>query len=164
MGSKACQLFLFRHRGAALHTGDDDGLAHGGQGVLGVQRRCRAAEAGNTGGIIVADALGVQHIHLLPDGTVQAGVAGVQAHGGAACGFHLPHYCQHLFQRHFGAVVNRTVLSGKAQQSRVDQTARIDDAVGCLQKGRAAPGDQVRSTGACAYKMYHNITPLPERW
>lgn len=27
MGSKACQLFFFRHRGAALHPGDDDGLA-----------------------------------------------------------------------------------------------------------------------------------------
>ena len=73
-----------RDGGAALHAGDDDGLAHIGQGVLGTERRRCAAEAGHARGVIVGDAVGVQRVHLLPDGPVKAGVAGVEADGGAA--------------------------------------------------------------------------------
>ena len=79
---KACQPFPLRHGGASLHAGDDDRLADGRQGILGIQGGCSTAKAGNTGGIIVTNAVGVQCVHLLPDGAVQAGVTGVQTHGG----------------------------------------------------------------------------------
>ena len=48
----------------------DHGLADGGQGVLGVQRRRRPAKAGHAGGIIVGDAIRIQCVHLLPDGPI----------------------------------------------------------------------------------------------
>ena len=43
----------------------------------------------------------------------------------------------------------------------------ISDAYQGLQsskQGCAPPGDEVRCTGACTNKMYHNVTPLPKRW
>ena len=155
MGGKAGQLLLFRHRGAPLHPGDDYGLADGGQGVLGVQRRRRPAKAGHAGGIIVGDSIRIQCVHLLPDGPIQAGVAGVEPHSGPSCGFHPAHHVQHLFQRHLSAVVYGTLRLRQPQQGRVDQTARVDDAVRRLQQRRTAPGDQIRCAGACAHKMYH---------
>ena len=75
------QLFLFRHRGASCHTGDNQTLAHAGQGVLCVQAARCAAKAGNTGGVVIGNAFFVQCVHLLPDGTKQAGISGVKAHG-----------------------------------------------------------------------------------
>ena len=87
----------------------------------------------------------------------------MQAHGDLTRSFHLPHHIQHLLQRHFSAVINGAVCLCKAQQGRVHQTARIDDAVGFLKQGRAPPGDEVRCAGACTNKMYHNVTPLPKR-
>ncbi len=154
---------FFRHRGAALHPGDDDGLAHGGQSILGVQGRRSAAEAGNAGGVIVSDAVRIQCIHLLPDGTVQAGVAGVEADGGLPGRFHLPHDVQHLFQRHPGAVVDGTAWLCQPQQGRVDQTSGVDDAVGSLQQDGPPPGDQIRCAGSGINKMYHSVTPSIDR-
>ena len=156
VGGKTGQLFPLGHRGAAFHAGDDHGLAHGGQGVFGIQCRRRAAEAGHAGRVIVGDAVGVQCIHLLPDSPVQAGVAGVQAHGDFAVCLHGAHHIQHLFQRHLGAVVNGAAGFCQSQQGRVDQTARVDDAISLLQQGCAPPSDQVRGTGPRAYKVYHS--------
>ena len=129
MCGKACQPFPLRHGGASLHAGDDDRLADCGQGILGVQCSGSAAKAGNTGGVIVTNAVYVQCIHLFSDGTVQAGVAGVQTHGGLTCGFHPAHHVQYLLQRHLGTVVDGTVRLCQPQQRRVDQTARINNAV-----------------------------------
>ena len=155
MPGQAGKTLALGHRGAALHPGDDDGLAHAGQGVLGVQHRSGPAKAGYPGRIIVGNAVRIEGIHLLPNRAVQAGVAGVQPHGGFAGGFVLAHYGKHLFQRHFSAVINRAVCLGQPQQGRVDQAARVDDAVCRLQQGRTAPGDKIRCAGACPHKMYH---------
>ena len=129
MRGQLCQLLGLGDGGAALHPSDDDGLAHIGQGVLGTERRRCAAEAGHTRGVIVGDAVGVQRIHLLPDGPIKAGVAGVEADGGAACLLRSADGVQHLCQRHLGAVVDGTAGLCQPQQGRVDQTARINNAV-----------------------------------
>ena len=105
------------------------GLADRGQGILGVQRGGSAAKAGNTGGIIVTNAVCVQRVHLFPDGTVQAGVAGVEADRGASGLFGGTDGVQHLFQRHLGAVIDSTARLCQPQQRRIDQTARINNAV-----------------------------------
>ena len=160
MGGKGDQLFPLGHRGAALHPGDDDGLADGGQGVLGAQSRRRAAETGNARRVVVGNAHPIQCVHLLPDGPVKAGVAGVETDGGLACGFHPAHHGKHLLQRHLGAVINGAAGSREAQQGRVDKAARIDDAIGRLQQRRAALGDEIGRAGACPHKMDHNISLL----
>ena len=140
-GQQGLPAFAFcRHRGAALHAGDDDGLADGGSVYSAFSAAAAPQKLDTPGGIIVGNALGVQHVHLLPDGTVKAGVAGVQAHGDLTRSFHLPHHIQHLLQRHFSAVINGAICLCKAQQGRVHQTARIDDAVGFLKQGRAPAG------------------------
>ena len=155
MSGQLFQLLGLRDRSAALHPGDDDGLAHIGQGVLGTERRRCAAEAGHTRGVIVGDAVGVQRIHLLPDGPVKAGVAGVEADGGAACLLRSADGVQHLFQRHLGAVVDGAAGLCQTQQGRVDEAARIDDAVGIGQQGRAPTGDEVGGTRPRSHKMNH---------
>ena len=159
VGGQRGQPLTFGHRGTALHAGDDDGLADAGQRVLGVQRRRRTAEARHAGRIVVGDAHGVQRVHLFPDCAVQAGVARVQAHGGFVRCFVFFHDGKHLLQRHLGAVINGAVRPRQPQQRRVDQAARVDDAVRCLQQGRAAPGNQVRCAGTGPHKMYHVRLP-----
>ena len=159
MSGQLCQLLGLRDRSAALHPGDDDGLAHVGQGVLGTECRRRAAEAGHARGVVIRDAVSIQRVHLLPDGPVEAGVAGVEADRGASGLFGGTDGVQHLFQRHLGAVIDGTAGLRQPQQGRVDETARVDDAVGIGQQGRAPPGDKVGRTRPGSYKMDH-ILPL----
>ncbi len=117
--------------------------------------------SGNLGmdAVTIKSFIGVQRIHLLPDGSEQAGVAGVEPHGGLAGGFHLPQHAEHLLQRHLGAVVDGAARLCQPQQGRVDKAACINDAVGPLQQGRAALGDEVRRAGPGTNKMYHIIAP-----
>ena len=155
MHGQAGQALALGHRGAALHAGDDDRLAHAGQGIFGVQGRGCPAKTGHAGGVIVGDAVGVQSVHLLPDGTIQARVARVQAHRDFVRCFVFAHHGQHLLQRHFGAVVDGAIRLGQPQQGRVDQAARVDDAIRRLQQSRAALSDKIWCAGARPHKMYH---------
>ena len=79
----------------------------------------------------------------------------MQPHSGFVFGFHLAHHGKHLFQCHFSTVINGAACFGQPQQRRVDQAARVNNAVRRLQQCRTAPGDQIRCAGACAHKMYH---------
>ena len=74
------QTLLLRHRRATRHAGDNHALTHAGQREFRPQRRRRAAEAGYPRRVVPENAQLVQGVHLLPDGSVQAGVPGVQAH------------------------------------------------------------------------------------
>ena len=120
MGGQRGQPLPLRDRGAALHPGDDDGLADTGQCVLGIQCRRRAAKAGHAGGVVIGNACGVQCVHLLTNCAIQAGVARVEPYGCFVRCFVLFHHGKHLFQRHFRAVVNGAVRLCKPQQRRVD--------------------------------------------
>ena len=69
-----------RHRRLALGAGQDDGLHHLGQRQFGLQRRRGRLEGTDAGDDLVGDAGLVQQRHLLLNGAVKAGVAGVQPH------------------------------------------------------------------------------------
>ena len=160
MGSQGGNGLPLGHRSAPRHPGDDDALAHPGQGVLGPYRRSSPAEGGHTGGHIPGDAQLVQLVHLFLDGTVQTGVAGVEPDRGLAALFHLSDDGQHLLQGHLGAVINGGALTGHSQQSGVYQATRVDDAVGLTQQLSPSQGDEIGPAGACTHKMDHGFPSL----
>ena len=148
------------HGRAAGHAGDDDGLAHAGQRVLGLNGRCRAAKARDAGGVVVVDAeLGVL-VHLLPDRTVEAGVARVQAHRGKPLVLRILDGGDDLLERHLRAVVDAAGFLAHAEQGGIDEAARIDADVRLAQKLRATQRDQVLSAAAGAHKMQHSVVLL----
>ena len=65
------------------------------------------------------------------------------------------HDVQHLFQGHFGAVVDFTAGLGVVQQLGIDEGTGVDDDVGFGEELRAPDGDKIGSAAAGAYKMNH---------
>ena len=110
-----------RHRGAARGAGDDDGLAHIGQGVLRPQRGRCAAEGAYAGADIVDDVPLFQLVELLPHRTIDAGIPRVQTHRGLSLRLRFLDEGDDLFQRQFGAVVDLAALLGVVQQRRIHQ-------------------------------------------
>ena len=121
MGRQRADGLPLRHRRAAGGAGDDNGLAHIGQGVLRTQSRRRAAEGADAGADIVGDTAFFQLVKLLPYCAVDAGIPCVQAHGGLAGGLRLLDEGDDLFQRQLGAVVDLAALPGIVQQRRIYQ-------------------------------------------
>ena len=144
---------------AARHAGDDNGLRYIGQSILRVEGRGGAGEGGHAGGHVVGHAHLVQLIHLLPDGAVEGGVAGVEPDGGLALPLGLLHDGEHLLQGHGRAVVHGAALLAALQQGRVHQGTGIDDHVGLSQQPGAPQGDEIRCAGTGADKVYHISEP-----
>ena len=160
MGSQGGNGLPLGHRSASRHAGDDDALAHPGQGVLGPYRSSSPAEGGHTGGHIPGDAQLVQLVHLFLDGAVQTGVAGVEPDRGLAALLHVFDDGQYLLQGHLGAVINGGALPGHSQQSGIHQAARVDDAVGLAQQLSPPQGDKIGPAGAGTHKMDHGFPSL----
>ena len=121
MGRQRADGLPLRHRGAARGAGDDDGLAHIGQGVLRPQRGRCAAEGTDTGTDVVGDAAFFQLVELLPHRTIDAGIPCVQAHRGLSLRLRLLDEGDNLLQRQLGAVVDLAALPGVVQQRRIHQ-------------------------------------------
>ena len=138
--------------GAAFQARDDDGLAHVGQGQLGLQRRGRTAEAGDAGNHLVFDAAGDKLVHLLADGAVDSGVARVQAHQLRTLGIGLYHNRDNFFERHLGAVEDLATGFADFQQLGIDQASRPDYVVSFAKELVTAQGDQVGGAATRAHK------------
>ena len=121
MGRQRADGLPLRHRGAARGAGDDDGLAHIGQGVLRPQSRRRAAEGADAGADVVGDTAFFQLVELLPHRTIDAGIPRVQTHRGLSLRLRFLDEGDDLFQRQFGAVVDLAALLGVVQQRRIHQ-------------------------------------------
>ena len=72
--------------------------------------------------------------------------------------FVFAHHGQHLLQRHFGAVVDGAIRLGQPQQARVDQAARVDDAIRRLQQSRAALSDKIWCARAAPTKCTMSVS------
>ena len=155
MGCQRADGLPLRHRRAAGSAGDDDGLAHIGQGVLRPQSGRRAAEGADAGADVIGDTAFFQLVELLPHCAVNAGIPGVQAHGGLAGGLRLLDEGDDLFQRQFGAVVDLAAGLGIVQQRRIHQRPCVDHHVGLAQQLGAPDGNKVGSAAARSHKMYH---------
>ena len=162
MTGKFLQCFRFRDRGAACHSGNDHGLADGGQGVLGVQR-CRTAKTGHPRCIIIGNAPTIQRVHLFPYGAINAGITGMQPHRFQPCIFFCPHHIQDLFQCHLGTVVYGTAFFGQRQQRRINKTSCIDNTIRFAQQFRATHCDQIRCPGPRSHKMNHLLLLYQDR-
>ena len=108
VGSQCPDGFPFGHGGAPGSAGDNNSLAHIRQGVLRFQCRGRSAEGTDAGADIVGNPPLFQFVKLLPDGTINAGIAGVEPDGGFPRLLRRFHNRNHLLQGHFRAVVDFT--------------------------------------------------------
>ena len=144
-----------RHRRAAGGAGDDDGLAHIGQGVLRPQSRRRAAEGADAGADVVGDTALFQLIELLPHRAVNAGIPCVQAHGGLSLSLRFLNEGDDLLQRQPGAVVDLAARFGIVQHRRIHQRPGVDHHVGLSQQLGTTDGNKVGSAAARSHKMYH---------
>ena len=158
MGRQFFQRFLLRDRGPASHAGQDEGLGDAGQRELRIQGGRRAEHAGDTGGDIVADALFVERIHLFPDGSVHAGVSGVEADRRVVHRLLLFHDGQDFFEGHGGTIIDRAPFPGTQQVFRVHKASRIDDAVRLFEELRAPQRDEVFRSGSGSDKMDHVVS------
>ena len=127
MGCQASQPLPLRHRGTSLHPGDDHRLRDAGKRILRLQRGRSAAKAADAGTDLKGYAGFLKPIHLFPDGSIQAGIPGVQADDGFSFPFALHHDLHHFLQRHDGAVVNQTARRRRLQQLRIHQGACINN-------------------------------------
>ena len=110
-----------RYRRAAGSAGDDDGLAHIGQGVLRPQSRRRTAEGADAGADVVGDTAFFQLVELLPHRAVNARIPRVQTHRGLSLRLRFLDEGDNLLQRQLGAVVDLAALPGVVQQRRIHQ-------------------------------------------
>ena len=106
---KQFDLFFFRYRGTAFHTGQNHCLADIRQRILGFECRGCTAEGRYTGNDFIRDLMCIQDIHLLTMCAIDARVTSVQAHDklSGLCG--RDHNIHDFLERHGCAVINLTV-------------------------------------------------------
>ena len=150
-----CHSLLFRNRRPSRHSANDHGLADPRQGILCLSCCRCSAKAGNTRCQIIGNALFLQGIHLLPDGSVEGRISCMQPHGHFSFFLCLINQGQHLLQRQLRTVVDPAVLSAIAQQKRVDQTSGIDHQICLFQKCLSSQGDQIHRSRSGSYEMNH---------
>ena len=164
VGCQRADALPLGHRRAARRPGDDHRLADAGQGVFRLKGRRRPAKAGDAGHHLKGDVLLAQRVHLLPDGPIDGGVAGVQPDHVLPVEVGIGHHFHHFFQCHLGAVVDLAAVFGIGEHLRVDQAACIDDHIGLPQQPGAPHGDQVGGAAARPYDIDHGSTPLQRWW
>ena len=121
MPGKPADLLAFRHRRPPFHPGQDQRLADSRQGVFLLQG-CRRGKAGAYARHNVKlDILLAEGIHLFLNGTINGGVACVEAHRHLALFFRLFNGCHHFIQRHGSGVMNLRILAAVIQQLRIHQ-------------------------------------------
>ena len=155
MGRQRADGLPLRHRGAARGAGDDDGLAHIGQGVLRPQCGRCAAEGADAGADIVDNVPLFQLVELLPHRTIDAGIPCVQTHRGLSLRLRFLDEGDNLLQRQLGAVVDLAAGLGIVQQRRIHQRPCVDHHIGLTQQLGAPDGNKVGSAAARSHKMYH---------
>ena len=93
---------------------------------------------------LVDDAQPVEGAHLLADGAVQAGVAGVQAHDPAAGAVGGGHQAHLLVKVHAGAVVAGATGGRPVEQGDGHERTRVEHDVGRLEQAPPLDGDELR--------------------
>ena len=121
------------------------------------ERRGGPAEGADAGADIVVDAQLLQLVKLFTHSAVDTRIAGMETDSGLALGLGLTDDGNDLLQRHFRAVVDRTVLFCVVQQRRIDERTGVDHDVRLAEQPRTAHGDEVRCAAPGADKMYHKL-------
>ena len=155
MRGKALDLLALGDGRAALHARQDDRLADVRQGIFCLERRRCAAERRNARADLVCKPQSVERVHLLAMRAVNAGVSGVQAHDRLSRTRRRRHDRDDLLERHFRAVVDRTVLFCVVQQRRIDERTGVNDDIRLAEQLRAAHSDEVGRARAGADKVDH---------
>ena len=143
MRGKTLDLLTLGDGRAPLHARQDDRLADVRQGIFCLERRRRAAERRNARADLVCKPQSVKRVHLLAMRAVNAGVSGVQAHDRLSLTRRRRHDRDDLLERHFGAVVDRTISFCVVQQRRIDERTGVNDDIRLAEQLRAAHSDEV---------------------
>ena len=138
------QLLTLGHRRAPFATGEDDGLHALGDGELRAECGGCGLEGGDARRDVVTHAVTVEEGHLLLDGAVDAGIAGVEADDEEAAIVEGFHRLELLLERHAGRAAHRGPGLGVLRQFAGHEAAGVEDQVGRLKQAFAAHGDKLR--------------------
>ncbi len=144
------------------------------QGQFLLQRRRRGEGGGDTGNDGVGYAARIEHFHLLLNGAVHRGIAGMQPHHAAAGGHRRGHQRHDLIEGEGGAIVRHGARLQLRQERPIDQGSGIDDHIRRLQSLQPLDGDQLRiarpgadeeNRGFCTGSVHSEVLLLhdPER-
>lgn len=97
---------------------------------------------------VVIHAVFVKESHLFLNGSVDAGVPGVQAHDKEAPVIEFFHESELFFKGHVGRTAHGGTGFGVVREFHGDKTAGVEDEVGLFKEVLAFNGDQFRISGA----------------
>ena len=138
------QLLALRHRGApGARAGEDDGLAHPGEGELALEGGGRGGVSRDAGGHVVGDSECAQPPHLLPDRPVEGRVARVHAGNVLAVRVRRLHLVDDLVEGHGGGIEHPGALRRAGDDFRRHERARVEDHRARLDEAPAAHRDEL---------------------
>ena len=133
---------LARRHGAGLHggAGQDDRLGDLGQRQLRLRRAAAAAKAGHARADLIGNAQPIEAAHLLGDGAIDRGIAGMDAGDILALCMGRRHLGDDLVEVHGGGVEDAGAGRGRGDDLRRHQRAGIEADRAALDQahGRAA--------------------------
>ena len=160
-GAELLQFLAGRH-GRRLHGGarEDHRLRHFGQRELGLEGGSRGGEGGHARRHVIGNAERIEAAHLLGNGAIERGIAGVDARHVLAFVMRGLDVADDFVEVHGGRIEHQRIRGRGLHDLLRHQRTRIETDRAGLDDLQSTDGDEVRCAGACAHEMNGHVGPI----